>query len=329
MFDVALVLVVTAHLLAVAWAIAGPFVGLWLAWRLRRGDAVAGVAGRYVLGLSLVALAAAIVLGLAALGLLWLEFRHPYFDAAEQVPPRRYWFGLLELVFSFVCLAAAWNGWPQADAAEGAGRFWARWGLTLLAATNLAYHFPPLFAVIGVYCTRPEQWGDQRPFIKMLVDPEVLARTLHHLLAAFAVTGAMLATLTRPFAHAGLLDEARGRVAVWGGRIALAAVVGQIMSGTYLLFELPAASRERLLGGDSIATLMFAASLLATVALLHPLAAASLGDGDQRQLRAAVCLVVIVVLLMVATRHRTRKEWTKENRKSEVGLLVLMLNPEP
>ena len=78
MFDVVLVLIVTAHLVAVAWAVAGPFVGLWLAWRQRhRGDAVAGTVGRRVLGLSLVALAGAILLGLAALGLMWLEFRHP------------------------------------------------------------------------------------------------------------------------------------------------------------------------------------------------------------------------------------------------------------
>ncbi|HEV3024958.1 MAG TPA: hypothetical protein VGX76_20930, partial [Pirellulales bacterium] len=84
MFDMVLVVLVTAHLLAVAWAVAGPFVGLWLAWRQRRrGDSIAGAAGKYVLGVSLVALAAAIVLGFAAVGLLWQAQRHPYFGAAE------------------------------------------------------------------------------------------------------------------------------------------------------------------------------------------------------------------------------------------------------
>ncbi|HVC99077.1 MAG TPA: hypothetical protein VND64_35760 [Pirellulales bacterium] len=313
MFDVVLVLVVTAHLMAVAWAVAGPFVGMWLAWRQRLcDDTAAAVAGKYVLGLSLVALAAAIVLGLAALGLLWWQFRHPYFDAAAQVPPRRYGFGLVELMFSLVCLSAAWKWSPPVGAAEGAARFWTRWSLVLLAATNLTYHFPPLFTVIGVYCTRPQRWGDPLPFTTMLVDPEVIARTIHYLLAAFAVTGATLATVTRPFVHAGLPDAARGRVAAWGGRIALAAVVGQLLSGTYLLVEMPAASRELLLGGDSIATAAFAASLLATIALLHSLAAVSLGDSDRRRLRAAVCLVALVMFLMVATRHRTRNQWLSE-----------------
>jgi hypothetical protein len=317
MFDVVLVLVVTAHLIAVAWAVAGPFVGMWLAWRQRRyDDTVTAVAGKYVLGLSLVALAAAIVMGLAALGLLWWQFRHPYFDAAAQVPSRRYWFGLVELVFSFVCLFAGWKWWPVVGAAEGTARFWIRWSLVLLAATNLTYHFPPLFTVIGVFCTRPERWGDQLPFTTMLIDSEVIARTMHSLLAAFVVTGAILATVRRPLVNAGLPDEAHGRVAAWGGRIALAAVVGQLLSGTYLLIEMPAASRELLLGGDSIATSAFAASLLATVALLHSLAAVSFGDRDRQQLRAAVCLVALVMLLMVAARHRTRNEWMGEGRKS-------------
>jgi len=321
MFDLVLVLVVTAHLLAVAWAVAGPFIGMWLAWRQRRrGDTVAAVAGKYVLELSLVALVAAIVLGLAALGLMWWKFRHPYFDAAAQLPRRRYWFGLVELAFSFVCLLAAWRWWPPVGAAEGAARFWTRWSLVLLAATNLTYHFPPLFTVIGVYCTRPERWGDQVPFTTMLVDPEVIARTLHSLLAAFAVTGATLATVRPPFMNAGLHDEASGRIAAWGGRIALVAVVGQLLSGTYLLVEMPAASRELLLGGDLIATSAFATSLLATVALLHSLAAVSLGDNDRRQLRASVCFVAFVMLLMVTARHRTRNESMGEIRWS---------NPEP
>jgi hypothetical protein len=318
---VLLVIVVTAHLLAVGWAVAGPFIGLWFAWQQRRrGNPVSGVFGKRVLGLSLVALLAATVLGGAALGLLWIAHRHPYFDAAAQVPPRRYWFGLVELVFSSICLAAAWKTWPTESTPESAARFWIRWCLILLAATNLTYHFPSLFAVVGVYCTRAELWGTGLPFTKMLVDPEVFARTLHHLLASFAIAGSTLAYLTRPSARAGLPDVARGRAAAWGGRIALTAVAGQLLSGTHVLIEMPAASRDRLLGGDMIATVAFAASLMATVALLHTLAIVALGHAGQRQLTTAVVLVVLVVLLMVAVRHRTRQFFDQATNSRQMGV---------
>jgi hypothetical protein len=321
LFDLLMVIVVSAHLLAVGWAVAGPFIGLWLAWQQRRhGNPIAGDFGKQVLGLSLVALLAAILLGVLALGLPWSAHRHPYFDAAAQVPSRRYWFGLVELVFSTICLAAAWKTWPAESTDDSAARFWSRWCLILLAATNLTYHFPPLFAVVGVYCTRAELWGTGLPFTSMLVDPEVFARTLHHLLASFAIAGGTLAYLTRPSAFAALPEVARGCPAAWGGRIALAAVAGQLLSGTHVLVEMPAASRDRLLGGDIIATVAFAASLLATVALLHTLAVVALGDAGKRQLATAVVLVVLVVLLMVAARHRTRQFFTQATNSSQMGV---------
>jgi hypothetical protein len=315
MFGVLLVIVVTMHLLVIGWAVAGPFLGLWLAWRERhRGDSIARAIGKKVLGLSLAALVAAIVLGVAAVALLWKTDRHPYFDAAAQVPVRRYWFGLVELAFSLVCLAAAWRLWPTGGGRECARRFWTRSSLMLLAATNLTYHFPPLFSVIGVYCTRPDLWGAGLPFTTILVDPEVFARTLHHLLASFAIAGSTLGHLTR---ISDLPEVARDRVAAWGGRIALAAVAGQLLSGTYVLVEMPAASRDRLMGGDLLATLAFAASLLATVALLHSLAVVSLGDVGTRRLATVVVLLVLVVFLMVAARQRTRQLWGNREQGTE------------
>jgi cytochrome bd-type quinol oxidase subunit 1 len=297
--------VVTLHLLAADLAAVGPLVALWFSWRAARGDRLAADVERGLLRGAIWALIAAAALGGAALGLLWLADRQAWFEAARQIPARRYWFGLIELIFSWACLGAArWLARRQA-AAGFDSRFSARFALTALAGTNLAYHFPPLFSAIGVLSTRPEAWGGTTNFLSLLADSEVLARTLHHLLAAGAVTGAAIMLGALRWRTTEESDDRR-RVAAWGARIALAASALQLLAGLHLLFQLPAASRERLMGGDMLAGLLFAAALLVTVTLLHRLAAIAFGDAQGRAIVIAALLIALVMLLMAATRHRTR-----------------------
>lgn len=297
--------VVTLHLLAADLAALGPLVALWFAWRAARGDRLAADVERGLLRASIWALIAAAALGASALGLLWLADRQAWFEAARQIPARRYWFGLIELVFSWACLGIAlWMARRQA-AAGFDSRFSARFALTALAGTNLAYHFPPLFSAIGVLSTRPDAWGGTTNFLSLLSDSEVLARTLHHVLAAVAVTGAAIMLGALRWRTAEESDDRR-RVAAWGARIALAASALQLLAGLHLLFQLPAESRERLMGGDALAGLLFAAALLVTVTLLHRLAAIAFGDAQPRAIVIAALLIAIVMLLMAATRHRTR-----------------------
>jgi hypothetical protein len=250
------------------------------------------------------------ILGAAGLGLLWSMDREAWFEAARQIPQRRYWYGLVELGFSLACLAVCLRLAARGPAAGSGGRFKTRFTLLLLAGTNLAYHFPPLFAAIGVLSTRPAGFGHEVRFVALLADPEILARTLHHLLAALAVAGGaiMVGALRWKAADEG---DARRRVAAWGGRIALAAVAGQLLAGLHLLFELSPAARQSLMGEDARASLLFAAALLTTVVLLHRLAAISFGDGEPRQIVLSAILIGLAMLLMVAARHRTRQETSR------------------
>jgi len=297
--------VVTLHLLAADLAAVGPLVALWFAWRAARGDRLAADVERGLLRASIWALLAAAAFGGAALGLLWLADRRAWFEAARQIPARRYWFGLIELVFSWACLGVArWLARRQA-AAGFDSCFSARFALTALAGTNLVYHFPPLFSAIGVLSTRPETWGGTANFLSLLSDSEVLARTLHHLLAALAVTGAAIMLGALRWRTAEESDDRR-RVAASGARIALAASAAQLLAGLHLLFQLPASSRERLMGGDMLTGLLFAAALLVTVTLLHRLAAIAFGDAQPRGIVFTALLIALVMLLMATTRHRTR-----------------------
>jgi hypothetical protein len=322
--DLLLIVAMSAHLLTVNLAGAAPLVCLWLDWRaVRRDDAAAAELGRWLVRQSLVWLTAGIVLGLATLGLIWLVDWQRFAAAAGRVPPARYWYGVAELAFYFVCMGGYMALWRDGATVPSWRRTWGRRCLGALAGTNLLYHFPPLFAVIGAYASRPNAGDQTLNFRAAMIDPEVLAHTLHHILSSFAVVGVAMmghalarararrrtlsaASVDAVLAESDEVADAR-RMAVWGGRVALVPTLLQLLAGTFVLLTLPAPMRDRLLGQNLLATILFAASLVAALALMHRLAAVAMGDAQQREIIGSMVLLVVVVLLMVGTLQRARK----------------------
>lgn len=286
------------HLVAVYVAMMGPLVCLWLQWRARR-DRLAARLDRYLLWLAVAALLAAAVLGGAAIGLISQSFPDAYLAAARVLPRNRYWpFGAVELLFSLGCYLSAAMLAPGSDALSP--RFAARWLITLLGSANLAYHFPPLFVMLGVISTRHELWGRNLKFTTLLADVEVLARVAHHLFAALVVTGMAITWY-------GLRRGGEALLAVaWGCRIAAAALLCQLFTGLWLVMSLPPGSRQMLLGDDALAALLFGGSLLLTFLVLPRVAAAAFGESERRAIVITISLVFAIVLLMTAARHRTR-----------------------
>lgn len=286
------------HLIAVYVAMMGPLICLWLQWRARR-DGLAELLDRYLLRLAAAALVVAAILGGVAVYLISQSFADAYLAAARVLPRSRYWpFGAVEILFSWGCFLVA--AWLPSSRESLSPRFATRWLATLLGSTNLVYHFPTLFVMLGVISTRPELWGRSLKFTTLLGDAEVQARVAHHVLAAFVVTGTALAW------H-GLRRGGETITAVaWGCRIAAAALVGQLFAGLWLVMSLPPVSRQLLLGEDAVAALCLGASLLTTFFVLPQLAAAAFGQPEPRSIRKAIALVLIIVVLMTAARHRTR-----------------------
>jgi hypothetical protein len=293
-----LTLAAAMHLVAVYLAMMGPLVCLWLQFRARRDSLAAGI-NRHLLKLAIAALVIAAALGGVAVLLIGRSFPDAYLAAARVLPSTRYWpYGAVELVFSLVCfvLAAALT----AEAAVSRLYFGVRWCTTLLGSTNLAYHFPTLFVMLGVISTRPDSWGKKLKFTTLLTDPEVQARVAHHLLAALVVTGMFVAWY-------GLRRGAdAARAVVWGARIAFVALVCQLAIGLWLVTAMPVGSRQMLLGDDLVAAGLFGGSLLATFLVLPRLAAAALGHIEPRSVKNTIFVVLAIVVLMTATRHRTR-----------------------
>lgn len=298
MLDLAFILVLAAHLLAMNVATAGPLVCLWLKRReVRLADAEAGRLGVFLAWWSIHALLIGMALGAVATGLLWLSGEERFFQALAIVPRRRLWFGAVELIF-FLALMS-WYAWAWRSVRRST--LWHP-TLAILAATDLIYHFPPLFAVLAVLQGRPALPTEELSyagFLALMYAPETLARLLHFLLASIAVTGALILIVVYRQGKEPLSE----RWIAWSGRLALAPSLLQLLAGVYLLFKLPASQQQRLMGGDWLATGLFATSGVAAFALLHSLSALALGETSRREIARSVWLMAFVVLAMTAARH--------------------------
>jgi hypothetical protein len=253
-------------------------------------------------------MAIAVALGLVALWLVLLSHGNVYTAAARQLPARRYWYGIVELAFSAVGMAGWYGLWPTPQSAGGRWKHGLGWTFGFLAATNLLYHFPPLFAILGVLSTRPEMWGSGRHFTSLLSDAEVLARTAHHGLASFVAAGVALAAVASRMARSGGDISAFGKACILGGRIALVAALVQVPAGAYLLAKLSSEERLQLLRNSPAASAIFALSLAAWFVLILRLLALSGGDVERRTIRSCLVWMILVVILMVFVRHLSRHD---------------------
>jgi hypothetical protein len=313
--EVVLVVLLAMHLLLVDIAMAGPLVCVWLEWReTRHADELAGRAGLSLAGIASAALAVGIVTGGLLLAIRWWLDDHTYFSAVAAIPRDRLWFALGELLFYFGCMAAYRALWQR----------WRRWRLAhrllaIAAASNLLLHFPALFAIVTVLTTRADRLGvslDRSGYQRMLLDPEVLSRVAHVWLAAFAVSGATLMYLGLRIDRAGQHDPSRNRLIKAGALVALVPTLLQIPSGLWLALEMPEPARDPLLGGDWVATGLFATSFLLTLQLMHSLAGIAMGNCEPRQIRNSIAIMVLVVLLMVGTRGRAQDFSLSIHRKA-------------
>jgi hypothetical protein len=297
-------LLLALHLICVNVAAAGPLVCLWLEIREGRGDTLAGRAGRYLAGSAVWLLLAGIALGLLMGWLLWSE---EYVGALRQVRSRA-WYGVWEIGFSLALMlvhAAWWFFRPNSGRWERA----ARCAAPLLSGTNLMYHFPPLFVVISQLSASPPASREpltSAQFMALMLSGEVLARSTHFWLAAAAMCGVMLIGYALRLRRRGAAEDDVRRVALWGGRLALAPTLAQLGVGLWVLLALPAQVQFALLGGDPIGAALLGLSLVAALALTHQLAAVSFGDVRRESLLRAMMAMVLVVLLMSATLERTR-----------------------
>lgn len=298
MLELATILLLTIHLLAMNIASAGPVLAVWLTWQ-GPVDAPRSSLGRQMMWLSI----ASLCLGMLTGGLMLISSPSEGLTLAlKRFPASAYWFALAELVFSLVCMLIGVAMWNRVS----------RWWLALLAfatSTNLLYHFPPLMAMIGELANNPN-WTDigiiNRPdVLKLMQHGEVLSLTFHFGLSSFAVSAiAVLAIIARRS-----VDDifTASKAARQSAIIALAASLSQVPIGVWLLTSLSNTSRSALMGDNLLASLAFVIAILGTVKLLQTLVSIALGQTDARTLRIAVAHVCAVVLLMTTSLRLSRE----------------------
>jgi hypothetical protein len=301
--DLGMSLLLAAHLLCVNVAAGGPLVAAWLDWR-GRGDEAAGRAAKWLAGWSLIGFLTGAILGVF---IGWLKWDADY--RALWTGPLSYklhWAGI-EAIFSLV-LMIGWWAWLPGRSARGVVAAVSRIALALLASTNLLYHFPILFAVAARLDDTGQTTGERiggAAFRQLMVIGEAPAMAVHVTLASVAVGATMLLGLSLRWRRKG--DEvAAYKVALWGGRWALAASALQLPVGLWTLLMLAPDAQGRIMGNSALGMALFMFSLAAALWLVRELVHVALGDGTRPALIRVMALMVATVVLMTAMQQHAR-----------------------
>jgi hypothetical protein len=317
------------HLLAMNVASAGPLVCVWLEWKERQGDALAGRTATWLGTTAFVTLLVGGLLGLALGGLHWSAV---YARLWTHTLAYKAAWGLGEYVFSLLFTGgyALWrHRFPDGHGAQR-GRGW-RQLLLVLSGTNLLYHFPFLFSVAAnVYYSHATTPPISPPdFRRWMVQGDILARVVHVVLASFAVTGVMLLGLAvrrSRQAVAGSSDagaEAKyeaGRLARWGGGLALVPTLLQIPVGLWIVASLPTDWQARVLGGDLVATGLLGLSVMLSLFLLQDLATIAFGEAERKQAIRAMGLMFLIVLFMTGVLRLMRDKPAPRDAAAAIDL---------
>jgi hypothetical protein len=299
-----LILLLTLHLLCVNVASGGPILGAWLDWRGSRGDEAAAQAARYFGRASFGGLVVGALLGLLIGWLKWdAAYRALWLGSLSY---RLHWAGI-EALFSLVLIAAWWR-WLPGRCGGGRWQMVARSFIALLAATNLLYHFPILFAVATQLSDAAQASREEltsAAFRRLMISGMTPALAIHVTLASVAVSGMVLIGLATRYGSRGEQTRA-ARIARWGGYWSLAPSVLQLPVGLWVLASLPATLQQQLMGTDTVATLLLVVAIAAALWLINDLVHISLGELSRPILMRAMTAMLLTVLLMIAMQQLAR-----------------------
>jgi hypothetical protein len=301
-----------AHLLAVNVASGAPFWTVLCAVGYGRNRRLAQRSGLYLSVAGFGALLVGLLLGLALFGIRWTSASN-FDDAATRLQYKLVWGGA-ELAFSALLSGMSiWLWYERSDAGPASkAKNWIRGGIGLVNATNLLYHFPPLFLILRRVASEVAAGGSESTairgieFLRRMGESPVPAMSVHVALASLAMGGIALMGLSlrlrrEDFSKEG--DSLADRAGVWAGRAALVPTLLQIPVGLWLLNDVGASVQSKLIGGSLAASLLFLLAIVAALLLLHNLATVSAGQTDRRTLMISMGLSTLTVFLMTFAWH--------------------------
>lgn len=301
------IITLSIHLILMNFASVAPLLAIWLDVRsTRQGNEQIASIGRTIGLWSILALILGILVGLIQGVLIWLQGDEVYFQAVDSVWDSKIIYGFWEIAFSIVCIAGYLAWWRFAKRAQTWQRVLSRL-LAVLAATNLLYHFPTLFTILGLIArgeVEVEAPVDSSQFRSLLVHGEVIWFTLHFWFASFAVSGVITGMMCLRKLPEGERESTAGTAFL----IALISTLLQIPVGFVLTTTLNSAQQSRLMGGDTLCTAMFALSVGLAFWLMHHLAGLAFFDRSRSKANMALLTLAGTIVLMTATMLLSRGE---------------------
>ncbi len=297
--DFVLAPLMAAHLLLVNVACAGPMVCIWLEYRAGKGCGAAETACRTLSRDAFTALLVGGLLGALVFVIVWNDSYRTTFGLMSS----KINYGAIEYLFSLVLMGLHAFAWKRP--AKSKEMTLLRCFVLLLAGTNLLYHFPFLFLILGNAASGLLNHAgeiDASAFRSLMVDGDVLPRAAHFIVACFAVTGVWM------FIRASRIkdDKQRDQVIRWGGAIGLTPTLLQILVGLWIIIRLPRPAMRSLMGQDLTATICLVVSVLLAFWLMHLLSMVALGKSDKKGRSKAALVLGIVVLLMCGVVQRIK-----------------------
>ncbi|MCA9189030.1 MAG: hypothetical protein R3E01_28055 [Pirellulaceae bacterium] len=285
-----------SHLMCMQLAAMGPLMCIWADVCAARSKLPLAVAARRRLaGACLWSFVLGIGLGFVLAGCHTMFGDRDYLRGVSAVYGRTWW-GVWELGFYFGCMFAYW--WIGRR--DRPLRFWGRFGhglLAVMAATNLLYHFPPLMAMISRYSRAAEAIPElsREQFRELLFSPLLVAKTAHFAFASLAVASIWLLVVLwgRP-AEVSKSTNALDRTP-W---FAVVAIVGQLLTGIWLVTLLPPGQQRQMMGGNAVGTAALVGGIVMSITLLNQLSNLAFGDAGRRSVAIAASMLVVTIVLM-------------------------------
>lgn len=297
-------LLLVLHLVCVNVATGGPMIALWLEIREGRGDPLAGRIGRRLTGYTITALLLGALIGLLYGWTIWTD----EFSNTLSRLGTRILYGITEFLFSVVLLGIVWIWWRARPDCGWLQRI-CRLSILFLAASNVFYHFPFLFQVIVWLQGQAETTAvDSTTFRALLIEGEILWRTIHFWMASFAVSGIVVAWIAYQFVKDELAEADVYRVTRWGGWIALVSSLIQLPTGVMITLHLSPTLQYDLMGEDVMSSVLFWGAAGLAVILFHVLAAIALGKSSRQRIYSASLLMLVVIAVMVTVSQRLRTD---------------------
>jgi hypothetical protein len=298
-----LLLMFVLHALPMNLLLGGSVIGAVSRLRGRRDEKAAALADRIARALPVV-MAATITPGVAALLFLQARYGRVFFSATilMAVP----WLSIVPLfILAYYGAYLAASGGREARGAWRVVRNGVPWGIALLVVA-----IGVIFSNAMSLMARPESFAarfaaDASGLHLNFGDPTLAPRVLHVLLGAIALAGAAVSV------GGFLLRRRDAALSQWMVRHGVLWCTGatalNLLPGFWWLAALPRDTLLRFLGRDPLATLLFAAGILAGLSALGHLIPAALADEPRSLLAGGAGSMVASVACMAGVRDLARR----------------------